>query len=363
MGLLLSKTDLLDPAKFHTLPQPLTCFKPHVRKVRLPGHDRPVQIKVTSDDIYEIARHAREMQQRGIFPRITDGHVNTEPRAREQAQPALIGFASDPEIAIENAQPVLRYKWHVKHQYLPILKHRPHRSAEYMPHSKEIRGIAVLLRDPALDMGTLYYERGGELVYFYGVNNMANDPAGGKPDEQKPGDSTDSKNTLLQEVCAYLESKYAGLAALAAGPSVPTGDTSNLNAAIPALYQRQVDTLAAQVKEMTEQRDTEQCVWMVSQLIAERYQLNPQVEIEQLKLLPADKRQTRVDYIRQYYQQLPGGTPINVAQGAVPYHLLPNAGNPTHFGALTKAQADAVIQYQAEHPGVSFEDAKRVVLK
>src|SRR5262249_39919807 len=96
----------------------------------------------------------------GVAARVTDGHVNPAKNVPESSQPALLGFARNPRAGgFGQAQtPGVLVDLFIRNEQLPTFRDRPYRSAEYYPPTREIRGVALLLRDPGLDLGIVTYD-------------------------------------------------------------------------------------------------------------------------------------------------------------------------------------------------------------
>src|SRR5207302_1457650 len=118
---------------------------------------------------------------------------------------------------------------------LAVAKNRPFRSAEYYPSTKTIRGIALLVRDPYLDMGIVTYV--GETVpYLYSIESHMNET----PENATPP---------------------------AAG--------------VPELYAK-LDAAEKRIADLMEERERDKCLQMIQQLKGERYMLDDEIEVGNL---------------------------------------------------------------------------------
>lgn len=140
-------------------------FVPHVRR----DEDGEVEASVSPEDLASIAEGMQQkLEEYGALVRVTRGHVKLakpgEPPPDESEQPPIMGWAKNARVG----------KWGPGGDKLGLLvdiyfdkkAHAeamgyPFRSAEYYPETGEITGIALLRRDPELDLGVLTYARQG----------------------------------------------------------------------------------------------------------------------------------------------------------------------------------------------------------
>ena len=162
----------LDDDKNWVIVRNVPIFRPHVRKDK----DGKVKYKVTDDDMHDISRVAKNREkQSGVVGTITLGHKLVDPQASEQRQPRVVGYLRHYRDGTFGPQKVpcvlvdLYYKpedWDEARKY-------PYRSAEYYPLRKEITGVALLIRDPELDLGMVAYERQPQEVAYFPETYMA----------------------------------------------------------------------------------------------------------------------------------------------------------------------------------------------
>lgn len=120
-------------------------------------------------DRAELDKYAAELQRmeqvEGVMPRLTLGHTLTkDPRTgaepKETDQPPLVGFARNARVSVygpKNIPGVLADFWY-KREDFERSKEFPHRSPEVYLNARQITGVALLKRDPKLDMGMTIYQ-------------------------------------------------------------------------------------------------------------------------------------------------------------------------------------------------------------
>lgn len=129
----------------------------------------------------------QRLKQTGVVPRITEGHILKGPNIPEKMQPEVLGFT--PYFRLGTFGPERRpailtdlYFWPGK---LAKAREYPFRSAEIYPYefdpespyADQLTGVALLKKDPALDMGILTYgTRHGCYHYSMESAEMDQDP-------------------------------------------------------------------------------------------------------------------------------------------------------------------------------------------
>src|SRR5215831_11541110 len=144
-------------------------------KTKVMQGSQPVDIEVTDLDLYTICDNwNRRWTNTGTTGRITPGHIR--PAEPEQYQPPVMGhpmylrvggYGPANELAILADFFVRPDQWDEFTKY-------PYRSPEYYHDRKEITGIALLVRDPKLDLGMLLFS--GREGCFYFALDGAPDP-------------------------------------------------------------------------------------------------------------------------------------------------------------------------------------------
>ncbi len=192
--------DLDDPTLFERV-EGVPIFTPHITTKRNKQTGESQEVSVDKDDLKEIAKKLQQMErEKGVLPIITPGHRNIDPAFPEQQQPKPWGYARGAEfghyISPEGKKvPALL----TTHYYSRTVRAEdgtpaneaartyPFRSVDYYAGTKEISGIALLRRDPALDMGLIAYgETDAQGLFHYAEENVM--PAG--PQEPKMPDPT-----------------------------------------------------------------------------------------------------------------------------------------------------------------------------
>lgn len=158
--------DLIDDPERYVREESVPVFVPHVRR----DEEGEVEASVTQDDLTEIAANANAKATRyGVLVRVTRGHVNLhkpdEPPPPEDSQPPILGWAKDFRVGRwgpdEENVGLLADLYFDRRRYAEAMSY-PFRSAEYYPQTGEITGVALLRRDPELDLGLLTYARRGQ---------------------------------------------------------------------------------------------------------------------------------------------------------------------------------------------------------
>ncbi len=145
-----------NPKNFHIL-QGVPVFKMHQR-------EDPNTKKLISVDLAKLNRIAANMvkmeQQGGVPIRMTIGH--TEPGKPEIQQPPLAGFYRNARVQRfgPSGEPAIVVDEWLDPKYLPLRKNYPYRSSEYYDDTEQITGVALLSRDPFLDLGIVAYSQG-----------------------------------------------------------------------------------------------------------------------------------------------------------------------------------------------------------
>ncbi len=124
-------------------------------------------IKVDPVKLQRIASNLQRMERAGVPIRMTLGH--TEPGKPETEQPPVCGYYRNARVQPFGPQQepaVVVDEW-LDPAYLPNRKNYPFRSAEYYDDSEQITGVALLTRDPWLELGVVAYHKAGPGCTFY----------------------------------------------------------------------------------------------------------------------------------------------------------------------------------------------------
>lgn len=134
-------------------------FKAHERTDPATGQ----LIKVDLPKLYRIAANMQRLEREGGVPiRMTLGH--TEPGKPEVEQPPIGGYYRNARVQPfgPKGEPAVVVDEWLDPQYQGVRKNFPYRSAEYYDDAEQITGVALLTRDPYLDLGVVAYERDSE---------------------------------------------------------------------------------------------------------------------------------------------------------------------------------------------------------
>lgn len=131
-------------------------FKPHQRTDPATGQ----LIKVDVPKLYRIAANMQRLEKGGGVPvRMTLGH--TEPGKPETQQPPVGGYYRNARVQPfgPKGEPAVVVDEWLDPQYAQVRKNFPYRSAEYYDDTEAITGVALLTRDPYLDLGVVAYTK------------------------------------------------------------------------------------------------------------------------------------------------------------------------------------------------------------
>ncbi len=291
--------ELNDPAKW-VIKRGVPVFSGHDRK--LP--DGKLKYKVTDDDLVDAVENLRSRQNRGMPARLTVGHINPDPNFPEEKQPKVIGYWLDAKMGEFDGKPAAFADAYVRIEHKDAVKGRPYRSAEYIRGRNEIRGVALLARDPALDLGTVEVcQDGDEEVEFYSMTGAV--------------DMSQDTTELYAKVTAENDTLKAEMVSLKAALALANADGQTEQTELYAKISGEVETLriqnaefAKKIAESEAKADRLECEKLVEVLVSERYQLDREEEVtELLALQPAD-RVKRIAKIRKRYHQDQTGAPF-----------------------------------------------------
>jgi hypothetical protein len=146
---------LNDPSRW-IIKRGVPVFKAHERVDPATGK----QIKVDLPKLYRIANNMQQLERGGVPIRMTLGH--TEPGKPEHQQPPVGGYYRNPRVQPfgPKGEPAVVVDEWLDPQYGQNRKNYPYRSAEYYDDAEQITGVALLTRDPYLDLGVVAYGRG-----------------------------------------------------------------------------------------------------------------------------------------------------------------------------------------------------------
>jgi hypothetical protein len=169
-----------DPNLWDVVPN-VPIFGSH-RVVKRGSDGRLVKMEITPTDLQRIVHMFKQGQTpKGVYPRITAGHMHLSKETPEHLQPPPLGWGRNlrvgrwgkPDKYGQQQLGVLADLWFYKGSK-PKTGDYPYRSVEYYPDTHEITGIALLRRDPELDLGIVSYERSGRCFWYWRDNDMVN---------------------------------------------------------------------------------------------------------------------------------------------------------------------------------------------
>ncbi len=178
--------ELLKDASRWVVKKNVPIFIPHVRR----GAKGEELYRITENDLRDIAAVCNSRASQGVLGKLQIGHtIKDKP---ETAQPPLAGLFQNyrPGKFGPDSKPCLLVDFYYDKNGFSEAKKYPFRSAEFYPNTKEITAVALLQRDPELDMGMLLFERKGP-CYFYSSKELPMDKA--YAEEVKPDEAFDEK--------------------------------------------------------------------------------------------------------------------------------------------------------------------------
>lgn len=141
------------PPAAATLPPALDPAEWSVGRYQIPAFTPPPDDPTC--DVLGIARNMQERHAAGTAIRLAVGHVQQRPDYPESMQPKVIGRWLPPfTVGTFNGQATIFATPAVRREYILDAIGRPYRSPEYYRGKKLVTGIALLSRDPALNLGT-----------------------------------------------------------------------------------------------------------------------------------------------------------------------------------------------------------------
>jgi len=195
---------LNDPQRW-IIKQGVPLFKAHERTDPATGQ----LIKVDLPKLYRIASNMQRLERRdGVPVRTTLGH--TEPEKPETQQPPVAAYYKNARVqpfGPKGEPAIVADEW-LDPQYAPVRKNYPYRSAEYYDDAEQITGVALLTRDPYLDLGVVAYERGDSLVCY---------TADSKPDRRTNYQRNGRRPVLYHLVMGEVPTNYGNWGGAARG--------------------------------------------------------------------------------------------------------------------------------------------------
>ena len=376
---------LTDPAHYAPPKVGVPIWVPHRRPVKSPDGTAG-EVVVREADLQAYADFINGLEsEKGVPGRVTDGHVKPG-----EPMPRHLGYYRNARVGRfgPRGTPAVLVDLYIRREAVPVAQDRPYRSVEVYPAAKQIRGLALLLRDPALDMGVVTYDaRSRDRAYLYAMGesmgptdaNLGGQDKGGAG-ETKPDapDHSPEEKALFEKMRTYLCSTY-GLdegwpRAKADAEQKPGGEEGKpapddkpkeevtpmqLNQ-LPEQYQREMAELRGELRGLQLERDQERCQMLLYGLETEGFQLSqPEKakELAKLAKLPAADRPDRIGELKAIY-----------AERKVPQGRLEMYGGHVETGGKDESDPFAKPWYQDDaeaymmsHPGMEYAKAVEYV--
>lgn len=340
--------------------KPMPIFAPHSRRVKRP--DGQVEtITVTEQDLPTIARNINERFARSGMPvRLTTGHIQPDKATPEQNQPKVLGFAKDarPGTFGPARKPCIWVTPYYRPRYAAEAEEYPFRSAEYYADQQEITGVALLKRDPELDLGVVTnYAREHSYLYAMGAtmpDDLMPKPADPTtaPDANAPAPDPDYDKfegyVKKHPVLNYLCTKYASEASAPAAPALPSGTNTAMpgEKKEPVMMQRSAEAVQYQ-RERDEARSELDKLRLDNKILAYERDLdklvasgiivpNKEQELKDAREMTDAQRARQLERIGVNYAKDPtwtGGTLIKTAdkvEGTAGQAKVPQTPEETH---------------------------------
>jgi hypothetical protein len=152
---------LNDPSRWVIRPG-VPIFKAHERTDPATGQ----LIQVDLAKLHRIAANINNAEAAGGPISLSIGH--TSPDKKEAEQPPIGGYYRNARVqpfGPKQEPAVVVDEW-LDPQYAPVRKNFPYRSAEYYDDTESITKVALLTRDPYLDLGVVAYAHGNEPLRY-----------------------------------------------------------------------------------------------------------------------------------------------------------------------------------------------------
>lgn len=396
----LASLKLLDDPSRWIVVKRVPVFCAHRRKVKNKETGEEKEIVVTDDDLHEIAANARALERdSGGVPGLWLGHRKPDPNAPETEQPPLVGFSRNWTVGKWGPRHKLgvlvdlcydRRHWHEAKKY-------PYRSAEFYGNTNEVTGVALLKRDPQLDMGMILNARDGEPI-FYAADPTEPPP---KPDPKeeleeeleeeegkKKGDGEEKFSPEDEEhyrrFAKCMQRFMSAMGPSNAGLPAPVKKDAGLDRnSEPDRMQRTQESvqyrrdqeekaaLSRRVKALEQARQEDALRYarnetqlVVEGLAREGFQLGTAEEMRKLaERMAKMSTNERIDYereIRDKWNRAPvGGDWLDTRAEADTYARLTGERDGTPDGVHQAPRGhDAVLAYMRANPGMTYEQAQ-----
>jgi hypothetical protein len=379
-------------------PQKWVC----VKNVPVARPHKRGKVTVTGRDLAGMASTINNAYTKsGVPVRVTIGHIRQDPATNETEQPPMAGFARNAKVGKFGPGQVdgLLVDLYIRRGQEQILNQCPFRSMELDPSTKRIHGIALLTRDPALDLGVIKYAKNAWAVQYEvpaGIDDEAapetadpaENPAAGEEVEaaEDTGDEpgNDEQDTeLANDTAAGDEAGYqsfvkcmqryiasGGMASMGpANGGMPTAQAIPPAGEAPAAYQKKgkpvstaidstVKALESKVAAMQKDRDTEASKRLLDP-IKNAVKFNYERELATLVSLADDtKRAEHVQYMHENYAPLLEG---RIGGPLIQTYSGPAEGKGGPVTLFDKpANYDKIIAYMHKHKVEYLDAAEKV---
>ncbi len=361
--------------------------RPHRRIVGRPDGSEDV-IEVTENDLPRIAGEIeRREQESGVVPVMTIGHRRqSDPAFPEVNQPPVVGFARKARVGTFGPQnvPCVLGTLYYKREWRPEAKEYPFRSMDFFPPTMAVTGVALLKRDPFLQLGMVTYDQGDGMTEIPNLNNP--DDAADAADDQPLTLAYLKAHPAWQYMCQqYKASRIAAQESPAPDPTTAAemprpGDLDQSQSAesatmqdfrAPITYQARLAALEGRVQSL-EQGNTDlatklarkECEFLVYQLQLEGMKALAKPEdaaklVDRLAAMPASERQSYVAEIRSCWEK-----DANISYsmlGAPVGPMVPISASSAEAGSgrpISERQLDTALRYMREH-GCGWAEAEQ----
>lgn len=391
----LEEIERLDDPRQYVCKRGVPIWVPHKRTLRDKDGKTTRTVTVGPDDLATWAAETNRLYtEDGVLGRITaakgsapdGGHVY-KPDGSPAPPPTHVGYFRNARVGTfgPKNKPAVLVDCYYKVSELDTVSQRPFRSAEAVHSAKQLRGVALLITDPWLDMGVTTYEGDRDIIRYMTENDMAGmGPSNATPPAPVAGQQQPAADSFSPEeeaqyarMCRYMVQKYnlppdwpaAGKPAPDAPAEKPGGDKptagppdkkappdDDKGTVTPMSSTATVTTYEKEYRDTLAELEAERCKAVIYSLQSEGFQFSPeQVEKETRKLaaLPAAEREERKDELRAIYakQQVPGGPRVEVNP------VTPgNQPDPDEFDRK-------VLVYMRQHPGMTPDEAAEELRK
>lgn len=389
---------LEDPTLYRVVDN-MPVFVPHSRKIKNEKTGKVTEVVVTEADLPDVAKEAnRRFEEDGVPGVLTLGH--RDPRKTETEQPPVVGATKDYRVGTFGPQnkPCVLATGYIRRDREDEAREYPFRSVDYYPGKKQITGVALLKRDPQLDMGMVTYrEPAGLIIRYVRDTEMADDLDPTMPPGTPMKDDDEGAAEEYRKHCyshPYAKKYHEQMCAQYGGMAFPSGTNGALPGGEPpalppppaddeaarmqrdsqairyARDQREREELRKQVNQLQSERNKDRAETRVIQLQAEGYLIPDRAkEVQKMAAMTTDaQRDERVEEIRLNYHRdptaglmLPVGDDVDAPQsGKTPDERPRPLGGSSgadlryHGGTDLDKRYD---QYLRAHVGADYEEA------